>query len=144
MKAKMIVGMVGLLIAVGVLGLVAWQKHKRDVARTWPTVQATITRAEVESTGSQMRNNRQPTNTIVISSGDSATRSHQKRVSTWRIAVHYEYTVGGGHYTGRSGDLGRQTTDRGEAERELARFPAGAALTVHYNPQDPSESMALE
>ena len=44
----------------------------------------------------------------------------------------------------RFGDLGRQTTDRNEAERELARFPAGGALTVHYNPQDPSESMALE
>lgn len=141
MKAKVIVGLLGLCIAVGVLGLVAWQKHRRDVAATWPTVQGVITRAEIESAGTR-KNNRPDGTTIVIGSGDTQDR-HKSRVTNWRIAVHYEYTVGAIRYPGRTGDLGAQTTRRAEAERQLERFPAGSALTVHYNPQDPAESMVL-
>ena len=60
--------------------------------------------------------------------------------------VVYQYHVNGQMYQGnriRAGDQFLTVRVAGQAQATLARYPAGAPVTVYYNPVNPAES-ALE
>jgi hypothetical protein len=58
--------------------------------------------------------------------------------------LEYEYTLDGHRYTSmrwRYGQTGAWS--RKSADRSIAPFPAGTAVTVHVNPSDPTESVLI-
>jgi hypothetical protein len=59
----------------------------------------------------------------------------------YRPNIVYGYDVGGVHYRGdKVSYSGYGTSSADVAKQVAARYPIGRALTVHYNPQNPSES----
>lgn len=84
---------------------------------SWPSVQGTIIRSEVE-----------------------AKRSNKS--TTYGADLAYSYTVDGQRYEGNQ----ERTTvwragDRGFAEERVARYPVGATLPVYYQPGQPTEAV---
>jgi hypothetical protein len=64
------------------------------------------------------------------------------RSDSYMPRVRYEYTVGERTYGGSQLNFwGSVGGSRAVAERTTARYPAGATVTVYYNPQDPSEAV---
>lgn len=61
----------------------------------------------------------------------------------YRAELEYQYRVDGKHYTGRRVSFGRARGDRSQAHAEVIvdRYPAGAAVTVHYRPDRPAVSV---
>jgi hypothetical protein len=60
--------------------------------------------------------------------------------------VAYQYEVNGREYQGQRIKAGEQFLSirvAGQAKATVARYPAGAKVTVYYNPENPAES-ALE
>lgn len=60
--------------------------------------------------------------------------------------VVYQYQVNGKPYTGQVIKAGEQFFNvrlMGDAQKTIARYPVGAQVMVHYNPENPQES-ALE
>lgn len=60
--------------------------------------------------------------------------------------VSYQYQVGGQLYQGqriRAGDQFASIRVSGDAQKTIARYPAGATVVVFYNPANPAEA-ALE
>ena len=85
---------------------------------------------------------------IVSSSGVEAIQStiddSASRATTWQAKVEYGYEVAGHRYVGRQITLGvARSGSRAAAEAIAARYPAGAAVTVHYDPANPGDA-ALE
>lgn len=60
--------------------------------------------------------------------------------------VVYQYQVSGNPYQGQTIKAGEQFFNvrlMGDAQKTIARYPVGAQVMVHYNPENPQES-ALE
>ncbi|MFP2958437.1 DUF3592 domain-containing protein [Myxococcus sp. 1LA] len=84
---------------------------------SWPSVQGTITRSEVE-----------------------AVRSNKS--TTYGLKVAYTYSVDGQHYEGsRARPAMWRSGGRGFAEELVARYPLGATIPVYYRPGQPSEAV---
>jgi hypothetical protein len=64
-------------------------------------------------------------------------------VTEYRANVVYSYEVGGVRYTGdKSGTTGRVSSNIAALVRSgAARYPAGSAVEIHYNPDNPAESI---
>lgn len=54
--------------------------------------------------------------------------------------ITYEYRVDGRTYRGQRIGIGEDLGDHG-VESRLARYPVGAAVTVHYDPADPGQAV---
>jgi len=67
------------------------------------------------------------------------------RVGTaYRPVVHYRYVVGGLEYTGRTYTVLPMGSGRGTkewAERVICDYPLGGLCAVHYDPEDPADSV---
>lgn len=84
---------------------------------SWPSVQGTITRSEVE-----------------------AVRSNKS--TTYGLKVAYTYSVDGKRYEGsKYRSSAWRSGDAGFAEELVARYPLGARIPVYYRPGQPSEAM---
>ena len=82
----------------------------------------------------------------IVSSGvDSFQKTEDGRTRTlYTAAVEYAYQVHGVDYHSRQINLGMTTSgSQGGAEKVAARYPQGAQVDVHYEPENPSTA-ALE
>ena len=72
---------------------------------------------------------------------DAQIRIAGVRSPSSRPVVRYSYAVeGAGHVGSRINFEGAQTYTREEAEQIIARYPAGSAVLVYYDPTRPLES----
>jgi Protein of unknown function (DUF3592) len=101
----------GILVAAGVKAL----EIRR--ARRWPSTEGRVIASRVEARRSRP-------------GGDLSNQPF----------VQYEYVVGGRTYRGARVDVGERTPGS-ELEAVLARYPVGAAVTVFYDPADPSKAL---
>ena len=93
-------------------------------ARGWPVTRGRIVRSEVEAKWQFA----------------SATRG--TRVRTYQALVEYRYRVDGREYSSRRVRLGATVaSDEAIAGAEVARFPVGADVEVHYDPREPDSAM---
>ncbi|WP_244981514.1 DUF3592 domain-containing protein [Corallococcus exercitus] len=89
---------------------------RQEQARSWPTVQGTITRSEVE-----------------------AVRSKGIK---YEPKAAYTYSVDGQPYEGSKHRFGSfRSSESDYAEKVVARYPVGARVPVHYRPGQPSEAV---
>jgi hypothetical protein len=92
-------------------------------AATWPSVRGTIVSSGVESYDK---------------------REDGRTTTYYTAAVEYAYQVHGVEYHSRQINLGVTTSgSQAGAAKAAARYPQGAAVDVHYDPENPS-SAALE
>jgi hypothetical protein len=76
----------------------------------------------------------------VISSEIESRRGEGGR--TYRPAIRYRYVVDGTEYEGRRYDyVSVHTSNAGRAQEIVSRHPSGARVDVHYDADDPSESV---
>lgn len=92
-------------------------------SRNWPSVEGAILRSSVERE-------------LTRASGGSAAGS------LWRPVVAYEYAVGGTRYEGDRVAFGEYATgEAADAEAVAARYPAGASVQIHYDPEVPGQAV---
>lgn len=99
----------------------------RDAAAAarWPTVSGTVVASEV-------RSHRE----LVGGRGGSST------VEVFSPSVEYRYQVGGREYHGGQVAFGAAVSaGKALAEKTVTRYPQGAAVTVHYDPGNPSTAV---
>jgi hypothetical protein len=127
-RMRRLLRLVAWLVGLGVMALAAyhseqaWQAHQvLQLARQsegWPGVDGVIERAEAKSAWR--------------SQGRGGTRQFH-----W-LELSYRYRVGGRDYQGARIYFGPgETRDGDQVQRELARYPEGAAVRVHYQPDAP-------
>lgn len=110
-----------ILLAVGIGTAVVYGPYmvwRAYDARSWPTVEGVVTRAELVETRK---------------SGDRA----------WRPEVEVRYAAQGRDHTTDSIWVGgaRSFRDHARAQDVLARFPLGGQVPVSVNPDDPADSV---
>jgi hypothetical protein len=118
----------GVLIAVGVLGIIAAVFLIRALAsirrarasRAWPSITGTI-----------------------LSSNVVAGRRPGRNGVSYHPSVMYEYHVNGQRYMGNRISFGAQvgTGISSWAQNKLAQYPVGASVAVHYNPLNPADAV---
>ena len=109
-----------LVLVAGVVKL--WELR---VAGRWPATTGTVTASRVES-----RRN---------APGDLAYNFNDTEMTNEPF-VEYKYEVGGKTYRCSRLSIAEKTPGS-ERERILARYPVGAAVTVYYDPKDPSRAL---
>ena len=116
------------LLVIGVIILVfgislffpARSARKHDQVRdAWPTAKGIVTSSEVAA---------QP-----------PLQKMGKEIIQYDVAVKYQFRSGGQLHFGAAVSYPRYLYGKEEAERIAARYPAGASVTVHHNPEDVRE-----
>ena len=108
--------------AVAALVVFAIQRQA-SLQRKWP-----IAQARIESSGVHAFESRD--------SDDGRLRTQ------YRADVIYSYEVAGVRYTGdKLGSASVSSNVEAAARRKAARYPAGSAIQVHYNPANPAEAI---
>ena len=118
--------------AFGLFGSVAlvgglYRISKTQDAQDWPTVQGTIVKSEV----------RQGSRSSKSGSGGSSFKTY------YAAEIRYRYVVAGQMFESEMTTPLSQTREHEQrfgAESDAARYPAGAAVTVHHHPTDPSDA----
>ena len=95
-------------------------KAKR-AEETWQTIPGVITNSQIQTHHS--RN----------SKGQSRT--------SYEPCVNYQYQIMGSSYTGNSIGFGKANYDFNKANSIIAKYPQGATVMVHYNPEDPQKAV---
>lgn len=105
-----------------VLGAWIWQQQSRERAASWAATEGRIV-----------------ANTVEPVAAPPASRSPP----TFVVAVRYEYAVGGQTYRGSRVAFRTPTpfANAAAADRDRARYPEGATVTVYYDPAHPAESV---
>jgi hypothetical protein len=62
-----------------------------------------------------------------------------KEILQYDVAVKYQFRSGGQLHFGSAVAYPRYLYGKEDADRIAARYPAGAAVTVHHNPEDVRE-----
>jgi hypothetical protein len=114
-------GYLALLIALVCLIVGFRQRKRAAAASSWAQAPAVILSSRVE------------TGTTSDADGDE---------TTWyRPQIHYSYTHNGVQYEGQRLRFGKsKTSAQKRVEEAVAKYPAGAQVTVRVNPQKPSEA----
>lgn len=110
-----------IVVALVVFGLVfgGFGYVKLKVSResaAWPTVEGRVSQARLDTTRSD------------------GTTKYAPRLS-------YTYAVGGVRYTGHDVSAVTSYTSRARADEVLRRYPSGATVSVHYDPEKPSAAV---
>ena len=114
-NAAILVGVLAVFALV--LGGFGIAKYRVGAASTsWPTVEGQVT-----------------------ASGLYSHRSDDKTV--YRPSIVYTYTVDGRQYSGQRISAVAAYTSRGRAEASRARYEAGTAVLVYYDPESPGSSV---
>jgi hypothetical protein len=109
----------GLVASVSVISSLA----ETRAASRWPTVQGTVLSSRAES------------RRILTQTGGSQT------TTVWSPLVEYSYRVGERSYHGSRVAFGPEVAGgRDLAEQTVQRYPAGATVSVHYDPSNPSHA----
>ena len=115
--------LVPMLIGAGLLLLGFFQFRKVRASQAWPSVTGRIVAAKVDVTESR---------------GDENTADSTSYTPT----VRYEYQVGGQMLQGdRIAFVGRAYADLRSAEKALAAYPLGGAVTVYFDPAKPAKAV---
>jgi hypothetical protein len=94
-----------------------WNMARARASRRWPTVPAVVQADEVEQRQSSF---------FVF----------------YKLALHYRYEVGGTSYEGDRVQFGpARVTARELIETLAAKYPPGAQVDIHYDPNDPSTAV---
>lgn len=96
-------------------------RKKAQAAQTWPVAPGQILFSTIE------------THTSTDSDGDTTTHYEPK--------VEYSYAVMGSPMKGTRISFGAMGSDYKSAQKTSAQYPVGAAVSVHYNPEKPAESV---
>lgn len=122
-------GILGALF--GVFGV--YFLYVANEALAWSSVQGTVVKAEVNTDYSFQK---------------AAAGGMQRATVYYDVAVNYTYEVDGQSYFSSRSSFGQghaasqRFRERADAEAEAAsRFPAGTAVTVHYDPNNPAEAV---
>jgi hypothetical protein len=120
------------VVTLGVVGVVLYQRvyrpaqQAKQAAQAWPAVMGAVVSSEVSTEASW----------------DSTSNSEAMRI---RPAVVYAYEVNGRRYTNNqlraSDSFYSAGMLPGSAQAVVSRYPAGAPVTVYYNPLNPQESV---
>jgi hypothetical protein len=113
-----------IFFALGALFLfLTWRgKQKAKTSQGWPTAQGTVLSVEIKEHSS-------------IDEED-----HPSSV-TYEPVVQYQYTVSGQQYNNKRIAFGATSFDRSTAQKKASQYAVGMAVTVHYDPNKPSESV---
>ena len=94
-----------------------WFEARARASGAWPTVPGKVERSRVEKAATQYGTN-------------------------YRLALAYRYQVGGRDYEGDRVEFGPRRVDSQDLIERLAeKYPAGAQVTVHYDPDDPANAV---
>lgn len=116
----MVCGLISSLVAISDLA-------ETRAAMRWPSVQGTVLSSRAES-------RRVLTNTGGSGSGGQA-------LTVWSPLVEYSYIVDTRSYHGSRVAFGPEAAASRElAEQTVLRYPAGATVSVHYDPSNPSQA----
>lgn len=110
-------------VIIALVLLVMGLKGRRTAAksRSWPTTQGVVLGATIEAKRSSS------------SRGGTST--------SYYPVVIYEYQIAGKIYHNNSLSVeGAMGGPAGRAQQKIMQYPAGATVTVHYNPDNPQQS----
>jgi hypothetical protein len=112
-----------LLCGAGLIFYALRSRKKAEASQGWPGTSGQISRSEVKRSAS---------------SDDDGNTSY-----SYSPVVEYTYQVGGQAFSSRRMVFGavKGYSSPAKAEKELARHPAGATVTVYYNPENPAEAV---
>jgi len=117
----------GIFTAVGI-GLIVFglrERKKAKTTETWPTANGTILSARLDQ---QTRTER------------DQGRTHTR--TSYTPIIEYNYTAGGQTYQGSRIFPGTSMSfDHSTAQNIVNRYQPGAAVTVHYDPGDPTQAV---
>lgn len=94
-------------------------------SRAWPTAQGVVLNSETKKR--------------ITSPGNKIRDSH-----VFHALIQYRYEVAGTHYTSEVVELGgRLRATPVQIQQQVSRYPSGTAVTVYYDPSDPSRACLL-
>lgn len=99
-------------------------------SREWPTTQGQITSSRI----------------VQISESDSHKGGYSSGLSSYKYEVRlsYSYQVDGQPYSGKRLRIRSHAySNEKHARRELANYPVGQQVEVHYNPKEPQSSVLM-
>ncbi len=117
----MLIGLVLVAIA-AVFGFIFYaSSQKNKQAAAWPTVPGKVVSSEVR--------------TLRSGGGGQSDLSFEPNVV-------YTYTVDGQAFTGNKVNFSAfRSTNKAAPQKTVDKYPAGADVTVHYNPKKPQEAV---
>jgi len=112
-----------IFVLVGILLIYLNIRAKRKIAESqqWPTIAGAVVSSEVQRM--------------------SSTDSEGDTTYYYQPKVEYSYSVMGTAYTGKRLTFAAQGSSQKSAQAVVQRYPVGATVTVHYNPQKPAEAV---
>lgn len=123
-KAPFVTACIGFALLFGLV-VFAFQRVAAQ-ARRWPAVSGFIETSDITT---YQRRNRATKDSVV------------RWKTLYRPNIVYGYDVAGVHYRGdKVSYFGSGANSADIAQQVAARYPVGTALTVHYNPENPSQS----
>ena len=121
------------LVCLPLSGLAGWYFYAArrsqmlvDVAMRWPTVPGEVIESSVGFPPYEMLR-------VLVEIATPASGPFDP----YRPYVRYEYMVEGVRHEGEVIRFGTSDMSKTEAEKMIGPYPAGTAVTVHYNPSDP-------
>jgi hypothetical protein len=130
-------GIAWLFIGLGVLAL-GFGVYMLNVARqsaSWPSAEGQIEAVKVEKTTTSRR------------SSSSSTSTARQKKTRYHVSLVYSYDVDGqihesSRYSiGQGSRVSKKYRKRDDATQAARAYTKGDAITVHYNPADPSEAV---
>jgi hypothetical protein len=118
----LILGVIFLGIGALFLFLTLRARQKAKTSQGWPTAQGTVLSVEIRENSSYDEDD------------------HNTSVN-YEPVVQYQYTVSGQQYNNKRIAFGATSFDRSTAQKKAGQYVAGMAVTVHYNPNKPAESV---
>ena len=110
------------LFGVGATGKGVWLAYNGSRSATWPSVSGTIVLSRV--TASEPRR---------ILGRDTE--------PGYSADIAYQFRVGGSRYTGETIAFAIGSSHQSSAENRVRKYPLGMAVSVYYNPNDPTKSV---
>jgi len=89
----------------------------------------------------QLRAEHFPTVTGVITHNEIEITPASKSGTNYTARLRFAYTVDGRAYVGDRHRYGSHTASAAHAEALASRYPVGAPVIVHYNPDDPADAL---
>ena len=106
------------VIGIVIMALGGKSLLKASSSESWPTTDAVVKSAELESY-----------------------YDRESRNTTYGAEVTYEYVVDGNQFIGDQVKFGKVASDYEGANYYLNKYPKGKNILTHYNAEDPSESI---
>jgi len=115
-----------LFLGLGV-GMVFWARstrRKAQASQAWPTAAGAVISSEVK-----------------VERNTSSMDGEMQETVSYRPVVSYRYAVGGVEHIGSRIAFGPASYTKGSAETIAEMYPAGASVSVFYNPEKPEDAV---